>query len=159
MAGNTYLSWDSWINKKYIVIHHTATRNDLTASQMMLSMKRTWIDNRKMSRIPTHFIVDANGDYVQVNKIDIDVWAVAKDRYNTTWQVEDWNAYGIHIELVWDFNKKKPTDRQYEWLLKLTDILKKKNPNLTIKYNQSFQNKVCPWKLFDRAMFESLYNS
>jgi hypothetical protein len=39
----------------------------------MLSMKRTWIDNRKMSRIPTHFIVDANGDYVQVNKIDMDV--------------------------------------------------------------------------------------
>ena len=30
----------------YLVIHHTATRDDLTASQMKLSMRRTYIDNR-----------------------------------------------------------------------------------------------------------------
>jgi len=30
----------------YIVIHHTATRDDLTAEEMELSMKRTYINNR-----------------------------------------------------------------------------------------------------------------
>jgi len=109
-----------------------------------------------MSRIPTHFIVDANGDYVQVNKIDIDVWAVAKDRYNTTWQVEDWNTYGIHIELVWDFNKTKPTTEQYSWLLLLVKELQKKNSNLIIKYHSDFQSKNCPWKKFDKFLFTNM---
>lgn len=150
MVENEHLSWDSWINKKYIVIHHTATRSDLTASQMLLSMKRTWIDNRKMSRIPTTFIVDSKWNYIQVNKIDEDVWACIKDRYNTTWQVIECNQYWIHIELVWDFNKSKPTEKQYEWLSRLIMYLQNKNKNLIVKYHSDFQTKNCPWKRFDK---------
>ena len=150
MVENEHLSWDSWINKKYIVIHHTATRSDLTASQMSLSMKRTWIDNRKMSRIPTTFIVDSKWNYIQVNKIDEDVWACIKDRYNTTWQVIECNQYWIHIELVWDFNKSKPTEKQYEWLSRLIMYLQNKNKNLIVKYHSDFQTKNCPWKRFDK---------
>ena len=37
-----------------------------------------------------------------------------KDRYNTREQVNEANTYGIHIEVVGDFNKEPPTDAQYE---------------------------------------------
>lgn len=49
---------DAVFQKKYIVIHHTATRNNLTAEEMKLSMQRSWVDNRGMPRIPTNYIVD-----------------------------------------------------------------------------------------------------
>lgn len=43
---------------KYVVIHHTATRNDLNAEEMELSMRRTYIDNAGGKVIPTHYIID-----------------------------------------------------------------------------------------------------
>ena len=103
-----------------------------------------------MTRIPVHFIVDWKWDFVQVNKIDEDVGACAKDRYNSTWQVIECNQYWIHIELVWDFNKTKPTDKQYEWLIKIIKSLQEKNNSLVVKYHWDFQSKNCPWKKFDK---------
>ncbi len=132
--------------KEYLVIHHTATRDDLTAEQMKLSMQRTYIDNRWFTRIPTNYIVDKRGNYVVVNPIDMDVWACRKDNYNTLEQVIDCNSKWIHIELVGNFNNHKPTQQQYEAINKIYKELWSK---LIFKWHSDFQRKNCPWKYFD----------
>ena len=53
----------------FIVVHHTATRDDLDAKQMKLSMQRTYINNRGGSVIPTHYIIDKRGNTERVNPI------------------------------------------------------------------------------------------
>jgi len=124
----------------YIVIHHTATRDDLTAKQMKLSMERTYITNRWGSVIPTHYIIDQWGQVEEVNPIKKVVGATI-----------DWyaNLHAVHIELVGDFNKSKPTDNQYDALNGLISEIQKDVPNTGIKWHKDFQKKNCPWVNFD----------
>lgn len=109
-------------------------------------MERTRMQNRWMPRVPTNYIVDKRGNYEEINPIDMNVWAVIKDKYNTWDQVNEANTYGIHIEVVGDFSKEPPTHEQYEWLRKLIKSLWK----YEIRYHSDFQSKNCPWELFDK---------
>lgn len=137
---------DIWGTREYnqisfIVIHHTATRDDLTAEQMELSMRRTYIHNRGGRVIPTHYIIDKWGNLQRVNPINTVVWATLN---------EVANLQGVHIELVWDFNKNKPTDDQYNTLNSLISKIEDEvGSHLLIKWHGDFQPKNCPWINFD----------
>ena len=133
---------------KYIVVHHTATRQ-MTAEEMKLSMTRTRINNRGNNHIPAHFIIWSDGSVATGEDITKPVGAVVMDKYNTLAQVRDANFNGIHIELAGDFNNHKPTDAQYKALSKLVQRLDKQYTGLQIKGHKDFQSKDCPWKLFD----------
>lgn len=131
----------SYDNISFIVIHHTATRDDLTAEQMELSMRRTYINNRGGKVIPTHYIIDKRGNLQRVNAINIVVWATLNDIAN---------QQGIHIELVGDFNIHHPTEDQYNTLNSLiAKIENEVQGRLLIKWHQNFQAKNCPGKNFD----------
>lgn len=123
---------------------------------MLLSMQRAWINNRWAKVVPTHYIIDKRWTIVQVNKLDVNVGAVRKDKYNTWWQVMNANLYGIHVELVGNFNKHKPSDEQYASLYRLVKELRRVK-HYDIAYHQTFQSKECPGKLFNRERFESLF--
>lgn len=131
----------SYDNISFIVIHHTATRDDLTAEQMELSMRRTYINNRGGKIVPTHYIIDKRGNLQRVNAINIVVWATLNDIAN---------QQGIHIELVGDFNIHHPTEDQYNTLNSLiAKIENEVQGRLLIKWHQDFQAKNCPWVNFD----------
>lgn len=57
----------------------------------------------------------------------MDVGACRRDSYNTEQQVIDCNQFGVHIELVGDFNTGHPTQSQY-------DAIKKINKELKLEY-------------------------
>ncbi len=125
---------------KYIVIHHTATEKHMTAEEMELSMRRTWIENRWSSHVPAHYIVWSDGWFKKVNDLDKVVWAT---------QNADANLNGIHIEIVWDFNKTEPTEEQYSMVWQLIEWIKEKYPDMEVKFHRDFQPHSCPWRNFD----------
>lgn len=125
---------------KYIVLHHTATEKCMTADEMKLSMQRTYVDNRWFNTIPTHYIIWCNWDFVKVNELDQIVWATLNEEANINW---------IHIEIVWDFNKWQPNEKQYKMLNQLIEWILEKHPDLEIKWHWDFQNKNCPGVNFD----------
>lgn len=135
-----------WQNREYdmisfIVIHHTATRDDLTSSEMKLSMEHTYINNRGGSIIPTHYIIDKWGNLERVNHISKIVWATLNEVANNQW---------VHIELVGDFNINKPTEDQYKTLNSLISKIENEVwAYLPIKWHWDFQPKNCPWVNFD----------
>lgn len=112
-------------------------------------MRRTWVDNRWFTHIPTHYIIDKRWNTVQVNPDTMIVGAVAKDKYNTREQMLDANRNGIHVELVWDFNKHHPTQEQYDAVNNLYRSLISKYGDMQVKWHKDFQSKNCPWKNFD----------
>ena len=135
--------WDTREYKQisYIVVHHTATRDDLTAEQMKLSMERTYINNRWWKIIPTHYIIDKRGNLERVNPINVIVWATLNPVANIEW---------VHIELVWDFNLWHPTQHQYDTLNSLIRLIENEvNAYLPIRWHKDFQAKNCPWVNFD----------
>lgn len=122
----------------------------MSAEEMKLSMYRTWVQNRGNSHIPTHYIIGVSWDMVQVNELSYPVWAVAKDKYNTIEDVQKANLWGVHIEMVGDFNKHKPTEKQYETLRKLVKELQATHTGMQIRYHSDFQHKNCVGEKFDR---------
>lgn len=135
--------WDSreLDSIEYVVIHHTATRNDLSAEEMELSMRRTYVENRWYEIIPVHYIIDRDGWFKKVN----DMWVVVGATLNG-----ESNMKGVHIELVWNFDKEVPSDAQYKMLNKLIGWIKEKAVNVDeVKWHKDFQNKTCPGKNFD----------
>ena len=133
-----------------MVVHHTATRNDLTAQEMEQSMKSTY-----KVIVPTHYIIDKRGNSIRSNNREVNVWAISKDKYNTDTQVTEANLYGIHIELVGNFNEHAPTTEQYDRLNILIAQIEARRikegiiNKLVIKSHSDFASKNCPWKLFD----------
>lgn len=143
-------TWDVKINTKirwykYIVIHHTATEKCMSASEMQLSMQRTWINNKWATYIPTHMIIWCSGDIAYVNPRDRVVWAT---------QNADANWNGIHIEVVWNFNVWKPTQAQYNTLKKLIADATAIHPWIIVKWHKDFQPHTCPWNNFDFKQIE-----
>lgn len=112
----------------------------MTAEEMKLSMERTWINNRWSSHVPAHYIVWSDGWFKKVNDLDKVVWAT---------QNADANLNGIHIEIVWDFNKTEPTEEQYSMVWQLIEWITEKHPWIEVKLHRDFQPHTCPWKLFD----------
>ncbi len=141
----TGLTWSSKVVSKtrwykYIVVHHTATTQCMTAEWMELSMKRTYVDNRWFEYIPTHYIIWCNGDFVKVNDMETIVWATLNEEANVNW---------IHIEIVWDFNQNEPNQSQYDMLNQLIERILEKHPDLEVKGHWDFQAKNCPGQNFD----------
>lgn len=116
---------------------------------MKTSMFHTWVQNRWHKYIPTHFIIDSSWTVLQVNPLDIAVWAIWDDKYNTHEQMIDGNANWIHIELVWDFNQHEPTYKQYNALNNTIKKILDEHPWMVIKNHSDFASKNCPWKYFD----------
>lgn len=103
-----------------------------------------------MKYIPTHYIMGTSGDVVRVNNRDIIVWSVWKDKNNTDETVAYANQHWIHIEMVWNFDTNKPTEKQYEALRVLIAAIDKRAWKiLPVKKHSDFQTKSCPWKNFD----------
>ena len=121
-------------------MHHTATEKCMTAEEMKMSMFYTYVQNRWFEYIPTHYIIWCNWDFVKVNELDTIVWATLN---------EEANINGIHIEIVWDFNKWQPNEEQYKMLNQLIEWILEKYPDMEIKWHGDFQNKNCPWVNFD----------
>lgn len=117
---------------------------------MKQSMFNHWISNKGFTLIPTHYIVWCSGDIAKVNDEELIVWAVAKDKYNTNEQVSEANRYGIHIEIVGDFNINEPSQKQYEAINKLIKEIEARNGKLEIKWHKDFASKNCPWTKFER---------
>lgn len=112
----------------------------MTAEEMKMSMFYTYVQNKWFTYIPTHYIVGCNGDFVKVNELDTIVGATLN---------EEANVNGIHIEIVWDFNKWVPNDSQYTMVNQLITRILEKYPDAEIKWHGDFQNKNCPWVNFD----------
>ena len=142
VSESKFIWWDREYKEiSFIVIHHTATRDDLTADEMELSMRRTYINNRWWKVIPTHYIIDKRGNLSRVNPLNKIVWATLNPVANAQW---------IHIELVWDFNQHNPTDYQYDTLNSLIKLIEDEvGSYLPIKWHKDFQAKNCPWDNFD----------
>lgn len=146
----TISTWRDESKLKYVILHHTATRDDLTSNEMALSMLRT------RNRIPAHYIIDKRWNILKTNERDVNTYSVKNDDnwWNTDEDVKEANEYWIHIELVWDFNVSNPTQAQYSalnQLLKRIDERVKSQwmDRLEIKTHTDFQSKICPGKLFD----------
>lgn len=135
---------------KYIVIHHTATERCMTAEEMKMSMFYTYVQNRWFEYIPTHYIIWCNWDFVKVNELNTIVWATLN---------EEANINGIHIEIVWDFNKWQPNEKQYKMLNQLIEWILEKYPDMEIKWHGDFQAKNCPGINFDWSKIYGNINS
>lgn len=116
---------------------------------MKQSMFNHWIQNKGFAIIPTHYIVWYTGDMVKVNDEELIVWAVWKDKYNTTEQVIEANRKWIHIEIVWDFNISKPSEEQYIQVAKLVIDIQSRHTWIQIRWHKDFASKNCPWVNFD----------
>lgn len=112
----------------------------MTAEQMKLSMFRTWVQNKSWTHIPTHYIVGSDWSFVKVNDIDKIVWTTQNYDANLNW---------IHIEIVGNFNKTKPTEWQYAMTRQLIEWILDKHPWMVIRWHRDFQNHTCPWANFD----------
>lgn len=123
-----------------IIIHHTATDNTLSSDEMLKSMRNHWIVNKWASIVPTHYIIDAQGNHTKVNDINIIVWATLNARANAEW---------VHIELVGNFNNHEPTEEQYKKLAQLIERIKEKAPIERVSTHKEHWATSCPWEKFD----------
>jgi 3D (Asp-Asp-Asp) domain-containing protein len=112
----------------------------MSAVEMKLSMERAWINNRWKKYIPTHIIVWCSWDIAYINSFDKVVWATQNYDANINW---------IHIEVVWNFNLTKPSEKQYESLRKIISNIESEYKDIEIKAHRDFQQHSCPWKTFD----------
>lgn len=131
------------------VVHHTATRVDLTAEQMELSMRRRWIDNAWGTTIPTHYIIDASWKTIQVNDDLVVVWGTRDWHTNTHW---------IQVEVVWNFNEQEPTDEQYKALSILRRWLEEKYWTIETSWHREHSATACPWENMDFTKIDSSDN-
>lgn len=107
---------------------------------MTQSMNNTYVKNKWFDNIPTHIIIWCNGDVNVVNDLNDTVWATLSKEANEYW---------IHIEVVGEFNKHKPSIIQYVVLKNIIEEIELNNWKLEIKWHSDFQKKNCPWKYFN----------
>ena len=118
---------------RYIVIHHTATNNDTSSEDVLTSMKK-----RYGEQVPTHYIVDMNGNVLNPTPIESIAWGFSdKNWWLTLDEAIELNWQSIHIEVVgtWTDTESpaKLPKKQLEALINLIDTLQTKYPqaNLT----------------------------
>jgi len=127
----------------YIIIHHTATRSDISIEDMKTSMIKThWI-------IPAHYIIAKDWTREKTAELKDNVWSTMNHEYNMA---------AIQIEMIWNFNDNPPTERQYKTLKYITDEIYKKYWNLRTIRHMDVPNSPtwCPWKLFDIKKIQEL---
>jgi len=144
---NNKLAWP--ISKtnfiKNIVIHHTESEYKdsytwIKNIQKYHSINRQWWD------IWYHFIIWYNGEIFE-GRAWWDYVVAAHDTWN--------NRSTIGISIMWNYDKRKLTDKQYKSLKKLISYLTKKywiDLNKKIPYH-----KECFWKSCTQALTTSYY--
>lgn len=125
----------------YIVIHCTATAQ----ATKIDSIKNYWKNNLKWSRVGYHYIVEANGNVVQLEKIE-----------NPTNGVAGFNRNSVHISYIGGVDAKgKPVDNRTDAQKKsMLEIIKKVRNEIVlsqryypiIQGHKDFPNvkKACP---------------
>lgn len=121
---------------KFIVIHCTATPQNTTID----SIKNYWKNVMKWKSPGYHYIIEANGNMVQL-----------QDEAKPTNGVAGHNSYSIHISYIGGVDKNgKPIDnrtpKQEQQMFKKVLELKEKYPNAVIQGHRDFEGvkKDCP---------------
>jgi len=118
-----------------IVIHHTATRTDLTLDEMERSMFRTH------GSVPTHYIIWKDWQFKKTRPL----WEAVTATRN-----QEYNRNGIHMEVMWNFNKHEPTKEQIQVIKYLISELYEDYGKIPIIWHNEvpWSPTACPWKLF-----------
>lgn len=121
---------------KYIVLHCTATQPDVKVS----SIQNYWKNNLKWKSPGYHYIIEANGNIMQLQPEDL-----------TTNGVAGYNAHSIHISYVGGVDyKNAPKDtRTPAQLMAMEEIIEelhKRYPHAIIQGHHDFPgvHKACP---------------
>lgn len=140
---------------RYIVIHHTATDNNVTAEDVLASMqKRYW------EPVPTHYIVDAN--WTVLNPVPITEpagWFSTKNWGLTLDDAIKLNWQSIHIEVVGTWtdteNPAQLPKAQEDALRNLVAELQAKYPASTVTAHSLIdRNKWSCWQAIVRTLAE-----
>jgi len=116
---------------KYLVVHCTATAQNAKVE----SIKRYWKDVLKWKQVGYHFIVEANGNVVQLADIK-----------QTTNGVKGFNSNSIHFCYIGGLKSDDRTQAQKDALERLLKDHKAMFPNAIIQGHRDFPNvkKECP---------------
>lgn len=121
---------NSWYDRndiRYVVIHHTATRWDATAQEVL-----SWMINRYWSVVPTHYIVDSYWTVLNPNPItEVIGWFSTKNGWLTLDEAIELNRQSVHIEVVWT---RTDTEHQAEMSAKQEKALRELVSQLTWQY-------------------------
>jgi N-acetylmuramoyl-L-alanine amidase len=124
----------------YIAIHCTATPQTTKIS----SIVNYWKNNLKWRRVGYHYIIEANGNVVQLEKIE-----------NVTNGVAGYNANSVHISYIGGIDKSgKPVDNRTDAQKKsMLDTIRKVRNEIALRqrtfpivqgHYQFGANKACP---------------
>lgn len=121
----------------YIVVHHTASSDDLTTSDIhQMHLNNGW------AGVGYHFVLEKDGSVHQGRP----VWAQGA-------HAEGHNFESIGVNLVGNFDEgdNEPTDEQMESLKILLDDLKFAYPGASIVGHRDLNATACPGRnLYDR---------
>lgn len=122
------------VEVQYLIIHHTATKEDISIENMKKSMTRThW-------RIPAHYIIDYAGNIKKTEEHTINVWGTMSHYHNQR---------AIQVELIGNFEYIDPSNEQYLALNRLLKDLQKDYPKIKWIWHKDASPSKCPWKNFN----------
>ena len=151
-----YIDWSGQISSWYqipksIIIHHSATpaSNDydkaLTAINRSHAKRVHWLQpsNQLQDKYPDisyHYVIFPDGHIEQTRR-----------EIRVGWATRENNDWVIHILLIGDFSKEKPTNEQYKALNdKISDIQTRYSIwSITWHGQEDWEHTTCPWPLFD----------
>ncbi len=126
-----------------IVIHHSAVdQSDLNKAI------HSFDENHKR----LHEFVNWLGYHIAYHYLIADSWEVAQTRpLNEVWfHASDFpvNKTSIGVCFIGDFDKRVPTEKQYQAFAKLVEELEKQY-DLSIHFHNEYAPKTCPGRMFD----------
>ena len=125
---------------KYIVIHHSATKNGSP-----LSFAKYHVESRNWPGIGYHYVIGKDGIIHKTNNLT-----------TMSYHAGSCNRQGIGICLIGNFEEDRPTQEQYNALAKLTKELQKKYSWLIIKKHKDLTKTNCPGNNFDITYLQTL---
>lgn len=146
-------SWYDRSDIRYVVIHHTATRWDATAQEVL-----SWMINRYWSVVPTHYIVDSYWTVLNVTDVNEPAgWFSDKNWWLTLDEALTLNRQSIHIEVVGtrvDTESKADMPKAQEKALReLVDNLLIQYPNAELTAHSLVdRNKGSCWQALLRTL-------
>lgn len=152
-----------------IVIHHTglpsSTPKDDAGWKNFQRNTAHWLTKQDDAYVSAHFQIGRFGEILQL--VDPDTHEAFHAGLSAFWHpgkrewLEDWNRYGIGIELLGDGNREAYSDAQYEALAKLCRALMERYPSIQpqaiVGHEQIAPGrKTDPGRLFDWRRFFGL---
>ncbi|MBN1974693.1 MAG: N-acetylmuramoyl-L-alanine amidase [Sedimentisphaerales bacterium] len=141
-----------------IIVHHSATETG-----NMAKFHKSHIEEHGWDGVGYDFVI-GNGTDSGDGEIEVTYrWRDQKTGAHC-WTPDNWaNTDGIGICLVGNFNNRKPTKRQMDSLVKLTDFLQKRYriPQSRITGHGETRDAHatdCPGRLFPMSSFKSMLN-